>query len=290
MNIYNLKTIFPGDFHLNDDKNGKYKQGDWKIRKVVEIEKIDKNWVIVGILSNKYKKEKTIKIKSSNKIYKNGILVNTHNLQIDDIFIVNKKRLREKVGIIDEKDIEKIKMVSKKYLSNCKEKFSFLEMIQKKKIYRLSFNEPVNWETVKQFSKVNKDKYFNVNKMILRNKIIDKRQKELNKDILSVTNQLIIFTKKAKETIEKINLLNSKSFLDNKDKNLQKLYFELADEKEKLKIEVDVYKKQLNLLKLEKEDRNEYIKKLKNKIKELKEKNEIYKTQNNKNFEKKEFE
>ncbi|WP_338985691.1 hypothetical protein [Spiroplasma endosymbiont of Diplazon laetatorius] len=104
----------------------------------------------------------------------------------------------------------------------------------------------------------------------MRNNLIDNRQKELNKDILSVTNQLIIFTKKAKKTIEKINLLNSKSFLENKDKNLQKLYFELADKKEKLKIEVSVYKKQLNLYKLEKEEKNEYIKKLKNKIKELK--------------------
>ncbi|AUB32009.1 hypothetical protein [Spiroplasma floricola] len=290
MNIYNMKSIFPDDFHIKNDEKGNYKQGDLKIRKVIKIDNIDNNWFIVGILSNKYIKTKSVKIKSINKLYKNGVLVNTHNLLIDDIYILHKKRLREKVGTIAIKDINKIKKISNKYLFECKEKSLFIKIIKNKKIYKLTLNEQKLWEREKQFSKSNKDKHFNIKKVILRNNLMEETQKKLNNDILSISKQLIFFTKKAKETIEKINLLNSKSFLDNKDKNLQKLYFEVSDEKEKLKIEVDVYKKQLNLYKLEREDKNEYIKKLKNKLKEIKEMNDIYKDKNNKNIKEKEFE
>ncbi|WP_338985690.1 hypothetical protein [Spiroplasma endosymbiont of Diplazon laetatorius] len=153
MNIYNMKSIFPGDFHLFDDQKGNYKKGDLKIRKVIKIKNVDNNWIIIGILSNKYKKEKTIKIKTTNKIYKNSVLVDTHNLQIDDIYIVHKKRLREKVGNIDQKNLEEIKKISNKYLFECKEKSLFLKMVENKEIYKLNFDEQKWWEVDKQLSK-----------------------------------------------------------------------------------------------------------------------------------------
>jgi len=238
-----MKSIIECDFHNKDDEDNKFKRGDLKVRKVVKIRNIDKNFVLVGTFNSKNYGTKTIKVKSKNYIFKKGEKNLEHNIFVENIMVVHKARLRNVIGELDEDSALELKKKSENYLKNNVERNKFIKLIETKKIYKLDQRKQIFWEKENQFSDENKKHMFNRERMLLRIDYLNERNEVLCSDIKESLKSSEFFKNKLINSFEKLVTLNQKENNENEYNHLKKLYYDINQEFEKNKIELNIYKK-----------------------------------------------